>query len=327
VRAIARMRWRCLNFLPRCPRLITLFSLFMFLTGASAIHAQTPNPAASGLAPKAEQGFSPGWTLGTRFEGSSSGDGTIYDLGTAIGYNFTHHFAVDAGVPYYFVGTPSSITKKNPNAVSGAGWGNLFADLKLNYPGEALNYGSTIHLTVPNGDTKKGFSTGHATWNWSNHFEHALGNFTPYLDAGVGNTVVDSRFFHRPFTTFGYNAQFEGGVEFDAGRLRLTGSAYDVAPWGPQTVISRVFRCSAGAKCAANGKSTNRRGFTLASVQAGAADLVRDNGFNAGIDFKPVSRLDLEFDYSCSVPLQLNSFSFGIGVDLTWLLRPSTRRH
>jgi hypothetical protein len=84
-------------------------------------------------------------------------------------------------------------------------------------------------------------------------------------------------------------------VEFDAGRLSLTGSAYDVAPWGPQTVISRVFRCS--------------------------------NGLNAGIDFKPLSRLDLEFDYSRSVPLQLNSFSFGIGVDLTWLLRPNTRRH
>jgi hypothetical protein len=197
----------------------------------------------------------------------------------------------------------------------------------LNYPGEAVNYGSTIHLTAPTGDTKKGFSTGHAAWNCSNHFEHGWGNFTPYLDAGVGNTIVDTRFFHRPFITFGYNAQFEGGVEFDAGRLSLTGSAYDVAPWGPQTVISRVFRCCAGAKCAANGKSTNRRGFMLASVQAGAADLVRDNGLNAGIDFKPLSRLDLEFDYSRSVPLQLNSFSFGIGVDLTWLLRPNTRRH
>jgi hypothetical protein len=52
------------------------------------------------------------------------------------------------------------------------------------------------------------------------------------------------------------------------------------------------------------------------------ADLVRDNGFNAGVDFKPVGYLDLEFDFSRSVPLQLNSYSFGIGVDLGWLLRP-----
>jgi len=57
-------------------------------------------------------------------------------------------------------------------------------------------------------------------------------------------------------------------------------------------------------------------------VSTGAADLVRDNGFNAGVDYKPVGYLDLEFDFSCSVPLQLNSYSLGMGVDLSWLLRP-----
>ena len=302
------------------PRFTSLISLLVFFF-ARSVCAQTPNPAANGPAAKPAEGFTPGWTLGTRFEGSSSGDGTVFDLGFAIGYNFSRHFGVDAGVPYYFVGTPSSIKKNNPNAVSGTGLGSFFTDLKLNFPGKVLNYDSTIHLSAPTGDTKKGFSTGHATWNWGNHFEHGWGNFTPYLDLGVGNTVNDTKFFHRPFITFGYSAQFEGGTEFDAGPFSLTASAYDVAPWGPQTVISRVFRCSSGAKCSANGKSTNRRGYTLASVQAGSADLVRDNGFNAGIEFKPVSYLDFEFDYSRSVPLQLNSFSFGVSVDLSRLLR------
>src|SRR5262250_2268347 len=119
---------RHLNWWLRFARRTTLVSLLVLFAWASAINAQTPNPAASGLSAKAEGGFSPGWTLGTRFEGSSSGDGAVYDLGTAIGYNFSRHFAVDAGIPYYFVGTPSSIKKKNPNAVSGAGWGSLFAD-------------------------------------------------------------------------------------------------------------------------------------------------------------------------------------------------------
>jgi hypothetical protein len=260
-----------------------------------------------------------------KFEGSSSGDGTITDLATGVGYNFSHHFGVDLGVPYYSVGTPSSIKQKNPSAVSGNGFGSFGADLKWNFPGKTVNYASTIHLGAPTGDTKKGLSTGHATWNWSNHIEHGWGNFTPYIDAGVGNTVTDTRFFRRPFITFGYNAQFEAGTEFDAGPFSLTASAYDVAPWGPQTVISRVFRCSSGAKCTANGKSTNRRGYTLASVQAGSADLVRDNGFNAGLEVKPRPYLDLEVDYSRSVPLQLNSFSFGIAVDLRSLLQ--TRPH
>jgi hypothetical protein len=124
--------------------------------------------------------------------------------------------------------------------------------------------------------------------------------------------------------TFGYNAQFEAGTEVDAGPFSVSGSAYDVAPWGTQTVVSRVFRCTGGVKCGAAGKSTNRKGYLNSSVQSGGASLARDNGFNASVDVKPVKMIDLEFDYSRSVPLRLNTFSFGIGVDLGALLRRSS---
>ncbi len=256
-----------------------------------------------------------------KFEGSSSGDGTITDLATGVGYNFSHHFGVDLGVPYYFVGTPSSIKQKKPSAVSGNGLGAFGANLKWSFPGKAFNYASTIHLGAPTGDTKKGLSTGHATWNWSNHIEHGWGNFTPFIDGGAGNTISDTRFFHRPFTSFGYNASFEAGTGVDAGPFSLTASAYDIAPGGTQTVHSRVFRCSSGEKCAASGKSKNRKGYKSASVQTGDANLTRDNGFNAGVEVKLRPYLDLEVDYSRSVLLQLNSFSFGIGVDIGSLLR------
>ncbi len=190
---------------------------------------------------------------------------------------------------------------------------------------------------------KKGFSTGHATWNWANHIEHGWGNFTPFIDAGVGNTVPDTKSFHRPFMTFGYNLQFEAGTEVDAGPFSISGSAYDVAPWGTQTVVSRVFRCSGSVKCGATGTSTNRKGYLDASVQTGAASLARDNGFNASVEVKPMKTIDLEyngfnasvevkpaktidleFDYSRSVPLRLNTFSFGISVDLGAVLRRSS---
>jgi len=49
----------------------------------------------------------------------------------------------------------------------------------------------------------------------ANHFDHAFGDFSPFIDAGVGNSVMDTKFFHRPFITFGYNAQFNGGIEYD----------------------------------------------------------------------------------------------------------------
>ena len=282
--------------------------------------AQAPTPAATTLGPEDSGDFAPGWTLGTRFEGSSSNDGSVYDLSTALGYNFSRHFAGDFGVPVYFIGTPSSAKKNNPDAVSNVGIGAVFGDVRLNYPSDLLNYVSAVHLAVPTGDTKKGLSTGHVTWNLSNHIDHTIGDFSPFLNATVGNTVLDTHYFHRPYITFGYNAAFEGGLEYDPGKFSFSASAYDVAPWGDQTVISRVFRCSKNSHCSSSGATSNRKNYLNASVSTGAADLVRDNGFNASADFKPTSHLDLEFDYSRSVPLDLNIFSFGVGVDLGWLV-------
>lgn len=286
--------------------------------------AQTPIPAAKNPAGEDAGGFSPGWTLGARFEGDYSSDAGVYDVGSALGYNFSHHFGVDAGVPFYFVSTPSSAKQANPGAVSGVGMGNLFLDLLLNYPHPSLNYSSAIHLTGPIADTKKGLSTGHATWNFSNHFDRAFGDWSPFLDAGVGNTIMDTKYFTRPFMSFGYNAAFTGGLEYDKGPFSLQAGAYDVAPWGNQTEVSRVFRCGAAAKCSSTSTSTNRKGFASSNVTTGGSSLTRDNGYEAGFDFKPVYYLDFEFDYSRSVPLHLNNYSFGIGVNLSSLVRPRT---
>ncbi len=294
----------------------------VFLVGLALpgqIPAQSPIPAATGAADPAKGGFTPGWTLGIRFEGTSSSDGSVYDLGSAVGRNFTRHFGVDFGVPFFFIGTPSSLNRNNPNPVSGVGIGSFFSDLRFNYPDPFLNYASTIHLTAPTGDTKKGLSTGHATWNFSNHMDHAFGDFSPFLNLGVGNTVLDTHYFHHPYASFGYNAQSEAGLEYDPGKFSFSVSLYDVAPWGNQTVYSRVFRCG-GPSCSSG--SGGRNGFQTSSVTSGSADLVRDNGWNAGIDYKPSPRIDLEFDYSRSVPLHLNNYSFGIGFDLGARLNP-----
>jgi hypothetical protein len=304
-------------------RLAAFLSLLMLCSLPSQAQSPSPGPAATGPAAQDNAGFYPGWMLGARFEGSTNSDGSVYDLGTGVGYNFSHRFGVDLGIPYFFVGTPISIKGKNPTAVSGHGLGDLGANIRFFLPGHATNYASTIHLGAPSGDKSKGFSTGHATWNWSNHLEHCWGNFTPYIDGSVGNTVPDTRHFRRPFMTFGYNAAFEAGSEMDAGPLSLSASAYDVAPWGSQTVISRVFRCGSGAKCSSSGKTTNRKNYLNSSVSTGDASLARDNGFNASVEFKPKSLkvIDLEGDYSRSVPLRLNTFSFGIALDIAGMLR------
>ena len=299
------------------------FLCLLLLTLCPSTLAQTPIPAATHAASKTDEGgFSPGWTLGARFEGDYSTDAGVYDVASALGYNFSRHFGVDAGVPFYFVTVPYSTQQSNPGAASGAGVGNTFLDLLLTYPNPSLNYGSAVHLTVPVASIKKGFSTGHATWNYTNHFDRAFGDWSPFVDVGVGNTILDTKYFTRPYTSFGYNAAFTGGLEYDKGPFSVQAGAYDVAPWGNQTQYSRVFRCGGGPSCSAAGSSHNRKGYTNSSVTSGGADLVRDNGYEAAFDFKPVYYLDFEFDYGRSVPLHLNNYSFGVGVNLSSLVRP-----
>jgi hypothetical protein len=82
-----------------------------------------------------------------------------------------------------------------------------------------------------------------------------------------------------------------------------------------------VFRCTSGTKCSSAGKTTNRKNYLDASVSSGDASLTRDNGFNASMEFKPMKTIDLELDYSRSVPLRLNTFSFGISLDVGAVLR------
>jgi hypothetical protein len=315
----------CWNWWLRYSRRTAQVSLLLLLVPASAIHAQSASPAAApsaaaGSAEKTPPGFTPGWTGGVQFEGSTSSDGDVFDLSFGSGYNFTRHFGVGVDIPYYFIGTPSSIKTKNPTAVSGNGIGSVTASLRGNFPGEVLNYAPSLAVGAPTGDTKKGLSTGHATWNLGNHFDHGWGSFTPFVDAGVGNSVADTRYFHRPFATFGYNFASRGGTTYDAGPFTFTASAYDIAPWGDQTVFSRVFRCPKGTKCSASGTSTDRKGYKSASVLKGGASLTRDNGFNFGVGVNVHSYLDLEAGYTRSVPLGLNIFSFGVSLDVAALL-------
>src|SRR5260370_22460248 len=94
-------------------------ALLFSVVGAQGVQAQSPNAAASGGA-KSDEGFYPGWNLGTRFEGTTSGDGSVYHLDFGGGSNFSHHFGDSLGITYYFVGTPSAVTTKDPQSGSGS---------------------------------------------------------------------------------------------------------------------------------------------------------------------------------------------------------------
>ena len=284
---------------------------------ASTSSPQIPAPAGTGTAQTKPEGQQRGFVLSATFEGSSSREGQVMDLNTSSGYNFNKHFGVDLGVPFYFVRPSDTIRRQNGSSSTGSGLGNVYADARLAFPSQLLSYGTSFTVAAPTGDKNKGRSTGHVTWNWGNHFDHAFGRFKPFVSAGVGNSIADTRVFHRPFVSFGHVAQFEGGTGIDLwGPFSLSVSAYDVAPWGSQTVFSRVARSSAGTAT-----TKNRRQFETAAVSTGGADLTRDNGYNVALDISPTKFLDFEVGYSRSVPLRLDTVSFSVGFNLTEMFR------
>src|SRR2546422_6100842 len=66
-----------------CVIRVVLFGALFTLALCPASLGQSPNPAASGPAKNNSGAFTPGMTLGAKFEGSNSSDGFVYDLGPA----------------------------------------------------------------------------------------------------------------------------------------------------------------------------------------------------------------------------------------------------
>ncbi len=282
----------------------------------AAGNSTSASQASAAAAEPKKAGQTRGMVASLKFEGSSSADGQIMDLNSSTGYNFNKWFGVDFGVPFYFVRSSStSATTGQKVSASGVGLGNLYTDARFNFENPVLNYGSTITGSAPTGSKEKGHSTGRFTYDWNNHFEHGFGRVTPFADAGLGNSVTDTRYFKRPFTTLGHVAHFEAGLGVDIwGPISVSASLYDVAPWGPQTVYSRVVHRSVGSL---GGTPRPGRQYEQNAIVAGGPDLVRDNGYNASLDISPKSWLSFEIGYSHSVHLALNTISWGIGFNIT----------
>lgn len=241
----------------------------------------------------------PGFTWTETFEGSGNSDGFITDLNSTFGYVFGKHFAADMGVPYLFINPATSKT----GTTSTTGLGNPY--LGVRYAGKAsvLDFSTSLNTTIPTASTAKGLSTGHVTVDWSNHLAHGFDPFTPFLDFGLGNSIPDTRFLHRPYISYGDVAHFEGGSEIDLGnRFSVTASGYYILPWGTQQIFVRGKKSSTGPT-------------------EGGASLTRDDGINLGVDYDLTRSLDLSAGYSRSVYSALNTFSFGVQVNVAALLK------
>ena len=282
-----------------------------------------------------------GFAFYERFQGSASSLGWVNQLDTSVGYNFGAHFSLDAGLPVYFI-RPSSSTIASTGTSAANGIGKVYAQLRLSEANPIVNFASTLTGTAPTGSKTNGFSTGHATVDWSNYFEHSFSQLTPFFDVGIGNAVSDTMFFIRPYTTYGVVTHVEGGARYRLVRgLSVGVSGFAIEPSGTQTVVSRLVRKS-GSKTTTGGTSTSgsrtttggtstsgsrtstsgaRRVFQNTSVTTGTADIARDNGFSTWLQIAPATGVSLYAGYTRSTHFALNTAFFGISFNLGKAIR------
>jgi hypothetical protein len=259
-----------------------------------------------------------GLTSYVLFGGTANSDGQIYLLNSSIGYNLNKHFGVDLGVPVYFVNA-SSIS----GGVSGNGVGNPSLDVRWKFLSPTLSYGAVLTGSAPLGNTNIGLNTGRATFDWTNRVEHSFSRVTPFFEAGLSNTTSDSRLFVRPYTTLGLNTHFRPGAEISLWKsIAVGGSAYDIVPFGNQTVFSRVNNLPGGSAAG----TSHGRAFQSSQQTIGTAAIARDDGFSTWVDTGLNPYIDTEIGYTRSVHYDLNSVSFSLGFNVGRLLRRSARQ-
>jgi hypothetical protein len=202
-----------------------------------------------------------GWTLSARFQGSSNSDGLVLKADPTLGYSFNRHFQTYFGLPAYFVNESSTIqtqTASTNGFISGLG--NAYVGFRLAVNHDVVNYSSTLEGTAPTGDKAAGFSTGRPTVDWTNRFSHTFSSVTPFASAGLANTVSDTSFFVRPFTSLGIVSHFDGGAKFRVSQVDVGASAYAVRASGQQKIISKIFKntsntSSSGSTSTGSGKN------------------------------------------------------------------------
>ena len=272
-----------------------------------------------------------GWSFAGNFSGSSNSDGTVMKVAPMLGYDFSSHFQTYAGVPFYMVNlssTATSTTSTTPATSTSGGFvsgiGNAFVGGRLVVNSDAINYSSTLELTAPTGDKSHGFSTGRATADWTNRFSHRFDSFTPFGSLGLANTISDTNFFVRPFTSLGLVSHFEGGGSFGiSDHVRFNGSAYAIGAVGNQTIISKVIKRqiaaavssgttgTSGKANASAGANTNSV-FNTATETVVPAQVADDHGVSTWIGVTP-GQGNLYIGYSRSMHYDFNTLFFGMG--------------
>lgn len=281
------------------------------LTGAVLLPAQT----ATQINTDTERGFTESESL----QSTLNSQERLFKIDSNAGWDFNQHFGVYAGIPFYFVNAPSSTTTAGGTTTttpgtSHNGVGNLYMGFALREATPKVNYAGVLTLMAPTAGTKDGLSTGRGTFDLDNRVEHSFDRFTPFLDAGIGNSVPDSLLFSRPFTSLGFITHLEEGAGYNlTKRFSVNASGYEIIPAGNQKIYSKLV--GQGQPGKAGGKNV----FQSAATASGYG-LTRENGFSAWMQFEPTPIWDLAVGYTHSATFGLNSLAFNLRANVGKLL-------
>lgn len=259
-----------------------------------------------------------GWTLYARFRVFPGDSGLIVKTDPSVAYDFNRYWRVYAGLPVYSV-RESSSTTTNPQLMSGIG--NVYGGLQFTTISAVVDYSSSVQVSAPTGDESRGFSTGRMTADWTNTVSRPFGALMPYASAGIGNTISDTAFFVRPFTSDGLVGHFELGGFWDVtSRLSPGMAAYAIRASGEQRIVSRVVRTT--TPTTSTSTPTRERGpadtaaptrtFLTQVETIGLAEIANDEGLAAWLTFRPQRNISFDVGYNRSARYDLDSVFFGV---------------
>jgi len=329
-------------------RLIYTYLLVALLMAPFGMAQSTPDqtPATpEKTASASTNSEAPGPTAFVQVEGNGFNMGDVVTYDFDIGYKFNSHVSADIGLPLYSTRTPFSIISTRDwryTTIIGAPYIDIRYDTKHN------GTNITSILTGAAGfNMVKTYSNGRMTVDWFNHVDRNYqilnydAKFTPFLNFGAGTGTVDRQVMPRPYElarpyeTLGNIGNGEVGGAFTIKKFyRLEGSAYGLAPVGPQKIYSRIVSPDSllGWTGGLGNEDHNRfwdeyfetGGEYVNTYGAGPARIARDNGYGVYLSISKYKNVTVELGYTMSVHYDYGSSFIMLRYNFTGILRSLT---
>jgi hypothetical protein len=318
-------------------RPIYTFLFFAFLMGQLGMAQSTPSSSDKS---SAASNNDTGPTAFVQVEGNHFNMGTVLTYDFDLGYKFNEHVSADIGLPLYTTRTPYS-------EIATSDWrdttiiGTPYLDIR--YDTKFGHTNITSLLTGAAGfNMVKTYSNGRLDVDWFNHFDrdYQVMNydvvFTPFVNIDAANGTVDQQVLPRPYElarpyeTLGGMADGEIGGAFTLHKhYKIEGSAYGLAPVGPQKIYSRIV--SPDSLLGGDGHHNRywdeyfETGGEIFSIYGGGLSrIARDNGYGAYLEVSRYKNVTLELGYTRSVHYDYGSAFLMLRYNFTGILRNLT---